>query len=463
MVKNIYPTIALSFTLFLLVACGGTKKSVETLPAPSWVQNRPTSSVYYVGIGSAPKMGNPNDYQQAAKQNALADMASEISVKISSNSVLSAFETQQNLYEDYSASIRAEAQKELEGYEMAESWEDSQNYWVYYRLSKETYRKMADEKKVKATSLSLDYYDKALKSIGNGDYRTCLLQIVRALETLKPYFAESVTTNYQGRDIFLGNELIQLLTETLNDMLLNGPSEVLARMGQPVPTNLLTYSVTNRIGIPQKGIPLRANYSEKPMLMNKSITGSDGKAGFSLDRISSPRKGEKLTVALDFSAIVQEATSDFDLRKLLSRFQVPSVETSIKIDKPTFSVVTREMLFDKAAQKNVLAEAVKRKITDEGFPITEKTSDADYTITVEASTAKTGESGGYKQASLSTLIYVTNTKGDEVYRRSLDPITGSHFDWEAAGLGTFDKAAKRLESSTVPEIIQVVVLGKPSY
>lgn len=463
MVKNSYSTIALASIILLLAACSGTKKSVDTIPSPSWVQNRPTSSIYYVGIGSAPKIGSPNDYQQAAKQNALADMASEISVKISSNSVISAFETQQNFYEDYSASIRAEAQKELEGYEMAEAWEDSENYWVYYRLSKETYRKISDEKKAKAASLSLDYYDKALKSAENGDYRTCLLQVVRALETLKPYFAESVTASYQGREIFLGNELIQLLTETLNNLLLNGPSEVLARMGQPIPAGSLTYSVTNRIGIPQKGMPLRASYSEKPMLMNKSITGSDGKACFSVDRVSSSRNVEKIAVVLDFSAIVQEATTDFDLRKLLSRFQVPSVETSIRIDKPTFSVVTREMLFDKPAQKNVLAEAIKRKVTDEGFPIAEKTSDADFAITIEASTAKTGESGSYKQASLSALIYVTNAQGVEVYRRSLDPITGSHFDWEAAGLSTFDKAAKRLESSIVPEIIEVVVLGRSSY
>ncbi len=153
-------------------------------------------------------------------------------------------------------------------------------------------RKISDEKKAKALA-SLDFYDKALKSAENGDYRTCLLQVVRALETLKPYFAESVTASYQGREIFLGNELIQLLTETLNNLLLNGPSEVMARMGQPIPAGSLTYSVTNRIGIPQKGMPLRASYSEKPMLMNKSITGSDGKACFSVDRVSSSRNVEK--------------------------------------------------------------------------------------------------------------------------------------------------------------------------
>ncbi len=203
-------------------------------------------------------------------------------------------------------------------------------------------------------------------------------------------------------------------------------------MGQPIPAGSLTYSVTNRIGIPQKGMPLRASYSEKPMLMNKSITGSDGKACFSVDRVSSSRNVEKIAVVLDFNAIVQEATTDFDLRKLLSRFQVPSVETSIRIDKPTFSIVTREMLFDKPAQKNVLAEAIKRKVTDEGFPIAEKTSDADFAITIEASTAKTGESGSYKAGKPFNFDIRYNAQGVEVLPPKFRPITGSHFDWEAA-------------------------------
>ncbi|HCX99489.1 MAG TPA: hypothetical protein DG754_05045, partial [Bacteroidales bacterium] len=117
----------------LLSACGGSKK-VQGPPPPDWVPNRPTSQLYYYGVGAARKTLDVSQYQQAARQNALADMANEISINISSNSVIHAFESNLNFTEDFSSTIRAQTQQDLEGYEQVDSWDDVNNYWVYYRL-----------------------------------------------------------------------------------------------------------------------------------------------------------------------------------------------------------------------------------------------------------------------------------------------------------------------------------------
>ena len=52
---------------------------------PDWVRQRPVSSLYYIGIGRADK--TDKDYMQLAKQNALKDLASELKVQVSSNSL----------------------------------------------------------------------------------------------------------------------------------------------------------------------------------------------------------------------------------------------------------------------------------------------------------------------------------------------------------------------------------------
>ena len=49
-------------------------------PRPTWVSARPVTGGYYVGIGLANK--NRPDAQEAAKKNALNDLASEISVTV---------------------------------------------------------------------------------------------------------------------------------------------------------------------------------------------------------------------------------------------------------------------------------------------------------------------------------------------------------------------------------------------
>ncbi|HPF93435.1 MAG TPA: LPP20 family lipoprotein, partial [Tenuifilaceae bacterium] len=115
--------------VLLLGACVGGKK-VQGPPKPDWVTNRPTSPMYYYGIGAARKSSDVSQYQQAARQNALADMANEISISISSNSVIHAFESNLNFREDFTSTIRAQTQQDLEGYEQVDSWDDENTYWV---------------------------------------------------------------------------------------------------------------------------------------------------------------------------------------------------------------------------------------------------------------------------------------------------------------------------------------------
>ena len=69
--------------ILLSVSCSWTKKSVKIdAPVyPDWIQNRPLSNDYYIGIAKALK--NKSDYSSIAKQNALMDLSSEISVKLS--------------------------------------------------------------------------------------------------------------------------------------------------------------------------------------------------------------------------------------------------------------------------------------------------------------------------------------------------------------------------------------------
>ena len=400
---------------------------------------------------------------QAAKQSALADLASDISINISSNSVLSAFETQQRFFEDYSSTIKADAQKELEGYEIVETWEDLTNYWVYYRLSKDLYKKQVDEKKQKATAKSLDFYDKALKSIEQGDVRVGLVLLVKALEPIKPFFAETIMAKYNGSDIFLGNEIIQLISSTLNSLSITGSSDTKVKLGQPLTQKDLQFVVNYKANKLQKGIPIKANYSEKPIAQNRAVTDINGAAGFSIDAVRSSKPSEKFSVSMDFDVILYEATTDFAIRKILSKFNVPYTELVVNISKPSFHIASIEKNIGVALTQNIISEAIKRKLVEAAMPIVLSSNEADFVINIDASTVQVSETGGYKQAALSTIISVTSSNGVEVYRKSLDRILGSHFDIEMAGKNAFVEASRKVENSVMREIIEVVVKGKSSY
>ncbi|NOU19174.1 MAG: LPP20 family lipoprotein [Bacteroidales bacterium] len=459
---KILPILPLSLLLF---GCGGTKK-VETIypPVPAWVQNRPISSTYYVGIGSARKTGDINQIQQTAKQNALADMASDVSVNISSNSLLYAFESNLNLTQDFTSSIKSQAEQDLEGYETVGNYEDQNNYWVYFRLSKVDYQRIKEERKAKAIAKSLDLYDKGLAAEKSGDVRLAFLNLIKALEPLKPYFTDPLQVSYQGQDIYLGNEIFRQITQVLSSIRVEAKNkQISVKQGQQLPLGSTEFKVSGQNGQPINGVALTATYTERPLRNSKVQTDVNGLASFVLDAIRSNKNTETLKATVNLEVIANEATMDFIIRKLFARFRAPEASMNINIVKPVFYINSSELNLDNKLTSPILSESLKHQIIEAGYTVVDKDIDADYRINITAGTQNSGESGTYKKASLNCSISVKDKSNAEVYSRQLENITGTHFDYQMAGIEAYKEAAKKLEYTISREIIDGVTKGKSAY
>ena len=121
--------------VLLFASCSGPKKTlkVDEPVYPNWISNRPLSGDYYIGIAKALKKSP--DYSAVAKQNALMDLSSEISVKLSSESIFHQVDKGDSYREDYQSLIQMESQKDLEAYDLVASWENDKEYWLYYPVS----------------------------------------------------------------------------------------------------------------------------------------------------------------------------------------------------------------------------------------------------------------------------------------------------------------------------------------
>ena len=152
-----------TWLILFLIGCSPsvTKKGSEDLnPKPEWMTAKPMQDIYYVGIGRSLKQPSVN-HIQAAKKSALEDLASEIKVTISASSALSTINADKSFQEKYEQIIQTTVSDEIQEFELVDSWEDSQHYWVYYRLSKSRYKQIKDEQKRNAISQGLDFFTKA--------------------------------------------------------------------------------------------------------------------------------------------------------------------------------------------------------------------------------------------------------------------------------------------------------------
>jgi hypothetical protein len=454
--RMIYAGVICMLTFFN--ACGpGRSLQKQSPDQPRWIQSRPVIPGYYTGIGWARKTSNIQQYQQTAKQNALSDLAGEISVNISSSSVLHAFESNLGFREDFSSTIQARTMEQLEGFELADAWEDQGNYWIYYRLSAARYSEIKERRKNDAITRATGYLENALVSREQGNIRLHLVQLINSLETVKDYFDDPLPVEFRGKPTQLGNEIFNELSLTISRLhIIPGQQEIRIKAGQEVLPQILSFKVTSQQTGAVPDFPLLANYSERPLRNNRIRTGMDGNAGFGIDRVRSSKTFETFSVTADLETIIAEATSDPVIRRLIGRFPVPGSTVRITILKPVIMLDSKEQIMGQDIPAGTLADSFLRSAIEAGYELNNNPGSADYMVRIEANAVPAGETGAYKSLVLMGNITVRLPDGKLIYHRELEGFRGSHFDFARAGEEAYRQAVRRMNSSFFREIDEVL-------
>ena len=118
------------FITLLLWSCGARKNA-----QPSWISGKPidASGTYVYGVGSS--YINPNTaYQQAARSNALADLAQEVQSEIFDETKLLQKEDAGGFNSSFESNTTSTSALRLEDYELVESYADEVRFYSLYRL-----------------------------------------------------------------------------------------------------------------------------------------------------------------------------------------------------------------------------------------------------------------------------------------------------------------------------------------
>ena len=144
---------ALSFT-----ACSTTSKAASSEEErPDWIDNYPVDNAYYIGVGSS-NTGDKSSDMETAKAKALTDLASAISVQISSEqSFVVKEDSKGNAFQSAEVQINQAVSNHFKDVEVTDSfYSEKSGYWFYYRLSKakwaaiQAMEKMAIDDRVKS-------------------------------------------------------------------------------------------------------------------------------------------------------------------------------------------------------------------------------------------------------------------------------------------------------------------------
>lgn len=325
------------FLFLFLMGCAASEKAEDVNPAPAWVNNRPLVEGHYIGIGSARKVGMKHEYVAQARKNALQDMASQISSRVSTTSVLHTIEDDYGVSESYSERIEIESNSYLTGFKPVDYYESQGQYWVYYRISKNAYRENEIERREKALASALTKYRSARSEDESGRPMEAIASCLKGLEELKGFLGKDLSVQAREDTMDVGRELLDMLRDVVSGLSLSAMTrQVEVKRGSSLP-NPLEFRVTYK-GQPVSGVPVTLNYSGGYLKYSLKQTDERGVVPVQPGRVTSGRSREALEAAVDHESIAVEAVSDVFIRSILKKIPSAKATSDIHILSPLLAV-----------------------------------------------------------------------------------------------------------------------------
>ncbi len=455
------------FVVVVLVSCAPASTQTKSSrkrgkrdenPQPAWLSSKPDDGLYYNGIGHATK-GGQNNYIQEAKKSALEDLVSEIKVNVSSTSVLNQLDDGKGFSQKYQQMIQTTATDDIQDFEQVDVWQDDQNYWVYYRLSKQRYHDIKEQQKKDAVALGLDFFTKARQSEQN-DPVTALGFYYQGFRAIEKYLAEPLRIQYQGTDLLLTNEIISDMQLLLDKMQLSvSPSQlminrIVAQSGQTVTAKVVDKASQK----PITGLPLIAAFEKGAGdVFPNYKTDESGSAKILLTQISS--RDLEQTMAVKVNLLKFAGDNPSDIYSLVSqKINAPKAVVVMNVQRPLvfLSSAEKNLGVDKASQQ--VAIKIKNYLATAGFEFTNDKSKAELSLDVNSYSEKGAVSGSIYITYATSVIRVTTVKDNtEIYATTLDRVKGFSLDYERSSQDAYAKLLGSLDSTTLPEMLNAIL------
>ena len=320
---------------------------------PEWVMSKPTDGDYYTGISSAAKQGKtPDAYMAAAQKNALADLAAAISTKIETSSTLYTLETTQQFGYNFSSDIRAASAVDLEGYELMGTWEDANNYWVYYRLSRSDYAARRAEKKRIAIASARDKLIDGDKMLAEGNGYNAFISYCDGLALLKPYLGENTACSLpDNSNVNLGNKLLTKLNDFVSNVSFGNRHDIMVKRGAEIRPDMLEFTLTTKDGIALRDVPVRMELSAPGLSNPTATTAQNGHFVCPIRKIKSPNNHERLFLQIDVAALMR-GVKDETVRMIVRGLNVPRTEVGVHLTNPSLSIRSEDRRFESCVRES---------------------------------------------------------------------------------------------------------------
>jgi hypothetical protein len=423
---------------------------------PDWISNRPKSKDYFIGINYASKL--TDNFLETAKAKALSDLASEISVNLISETEIKTTEIDFELKQSFEEKIKTSLNKNIEGYEQVEIWQDNNEYWVYFRLLKTEYYRLQKIKYQNAINEAQELFNTAKKNEEQFDYKLAISGYLLSTKALEPFFLENFDSELKIKSTAIFNNARNSIQNILNSIKVknteNNISTTSSNFNKPITTNV--FIEVNAKKIPIKNIPIKylVEKGEIKLPQTNIISDNLGNAKNFVSNLSFTDNSAILKVVLDIEQLISQNETEIILAKALKK-TVPNFDiVQFEKTKPVFYISSKEKNLNNNLSISIIEPAIKDYLKLNGFVFTSDKKKADYTIEIDSNTRSGGEAYGLFVAFLdANIVLIENLKNEQIYTKQFTSIKGVKQDYVSAGNEAYRKlVAQNLKDVLYPDL-----------
>lgn len=467
MIKTLRLLINYSFILFLLFSCS-TQTSIARRRAPKWVKERPITPEYYIGIASVHKDADQDNYMQIAKNQALQDLASEISVNISSNSILNQFENEVEFKEEFESHTRTSIVQNLEGFEMVSSWDNKREneYWVYYRLSKNKYELLKRIKLNKAKKVAQNYFEQAKQLEKKLDLFQALSYYAKAVDAIKTHLDEDLSVMTFSGKINLGTDIYNSIQNIFQHTQLIPAKkdiqiEISTSKKEPILVKAIWNSDADEKIIPQ--LPLVLHFSKGDGILNNKVrTDENGYATAQLSKVTSHQKQQEIEVSMDLAGILDTDNENMELNRLFfTPESAPKARIRVHAERLKAFLNFNEKIFGEDSKREILKNDLKKELSENFFSFTRQKDQAKVILDINTNVVKGEIKKGrnYKVfiVYLDCFFTLTNAKtGLEIFNDAIYEVKGMKpISYDYAVKEAYEEAVAEIHKNIIPKLNQL--------
>lgn len=222
------------------------------------------------------------------------------------------------------------------------------------------------------------------------------------------------------------------------------------KVGKASEQALMVQVVKSELGQekPLGNVPLVFKEKQSGKVLCKGRSDAAGLAKAYLPAIQFDRPLLEIEAVVDIADFAELDTNTIYYRLVQQQNTMLPARFELKTTYQTFYIESEELLLGRPMDITTIEPVIKQYLADKGYHFTDKPTDADYTVHINASTtAGTYYSGIYFTYIDANLSITDNSSGDEVFKTHIDQAKGGGANYTKAGKKAYTIAAAKLKTA----------------